>query len=518
MSNSKNMKKSAVVLFILMIISKFLGIIRESVMFSYYGAGTIADVYVTSSGIPNILFGIIAGGLISTFIPIYSRVHQREGEERASQFMNNTLTVIFFITLVFLVIGLFFTEELVLLNAQGYEGEKLAMTVDFTRITLFALLTNGVFSIFSGYHQHEGRFYVAPVTGFFLNFVVISSIIVSSAYAKPIIMAYGLVLGSLFQLLFASIIALTKGKHKYKFTFNLKDEYIKPMIAMALPIIFGSSITQINTLIDRTIASTLFDGSVAVINNASKISDAVFSLFVSSLTTVMYPTIIKQANKKEYTELKSTITEIMNIISIIVIPATIGVLILAEPVVNLFFRKEGADAAIALYNIKIALMGAIIGLFAISIKDVLVRTFYSLNDSKTPVYSSIVSIILNVILNLVLKPYLGVAGLTLATSISTYIGTLILYLALNKRLQGLQTKRLLKTVGKIFAASMFMGVAVFFVHRYLNTLEMRGIVNLFASIGIGGIVYLSGLWIMKVPEFFDIIDLAKEKLRIGSKK
>ncbi|NLY62901.1 MAG: murein biosynthesis integral membrane protein MurJ [Erysipelothrix sp.] len=513
MNKNQNMKKSAIILFVLMIMSKILGLLRESIMNHYYKPGLITNAYTTASSIPNFMFGIVAAGLIATFIPIYSQIIQKEGKERANKFMNNALTSIFIMTIILLAFGLLFTEQLVKINAAGYKGEQLAMAVDFTRVALFALLTNGVFSIFSGYQQYENRFYVAPMTGFLLNGAIISSIIISNQVSRPIIMVYGLVLGSLLQLLFSVIISYSQGDFRYKFTVNMKDQYIKPMMIMALPIIFGSSITQINGLIDRSIASTLGAKSVTIINYANRINDAVFSLFVSSLTTVMYPAIINQANKKDYAGLKSTITEIMNLTSLIVIPATIGVTVLANPIVTLFFKND-ADVT---YYIVIALIGATVGLFGMSIKDILVKTFYSLNDSKTPVFASIVQIIVNIVLNFALAPWLNVAGLTLATSISAYVGAIILYLTLSKRLNGLKTRALISSVSRISIASLAMGLVVFGLHSYLNTLQISFIVNLALSVIAGGSVYVIGIWILKVPEFYDVIYMIKDKLKIGSK-
>lgn len=513
MSKNENMKKSAIILFVLMLMSKVLGLARVVVMNLFYKPSAITDAYLTASSVPNLLFGIVAGGLVSTFIPIYSKVIAKEGEKQAKRFMNNILTIVFIITMIFLVFGLIFTEELVLINAIGYTGERLELAVKFTKVTLFALLTNGMYSIFTGYHQYEGRFYVTPMTGFFLNGAIITSIVIS-AYTSPIVMVYGLVFGSLLQLIFSYTIAKLKGGFKYNVTIDFKDQYIKPMLVMAIPIIFGSSITQINGIIDRTMASQLAGNGPTIIDYSSRISDAVFSLFVSSLTTVMYPTIIRQATSKNYEGLKGSITEIMNLISIIIIPAMVGVIILANPIVAILFKNEASIVRL----ISNALIGGIIGLFGMSIKDVLVRSFYSINDSKTPVFASMIQIVVNVALNFLLMPRFGAAGLTLATSLASFVGAIILYIKLNSRLGGLYTRRLITTVSKISGASFAMGVVVYIVHQLLNVANISIFINLVISVAVGGIVYLIVLWFIKVPEFEDLIEMAKEKLQRGKKK
>lgn len=511
----KNMKKSAMILFVLMILSKFLGVLRETVLAYFYPVGIYTDAYIQASSIPNVIFGIVAAGLVSTFIPVFSRAMDRGGEKEAKKFMDNTLTIVFFLTLILLIFGLLFTEPLVKLMSLGLKDEGLQIAIDFTRITLFTLLTNGVYSIFSGYHQYEGRFYVTPVTGFFLNIIVISSIVVSSMMSNPIILVYGVLLGSVIQLIFAYVIAKVKGGYKYRFSFDLKNQYLKPMLVMAGPIILGQSVNQINITIDKSIATMIGTGAATIINYATKISDAIFSLFVGSLTTVMYPTIIKQASRKEYDEMKGTIIEIMNLVSLIVIPATIGLIVLSKPVVQIY-NINGKLSPETAQLIQYALIGATIGLFGMSIKDVLVRSFYSLNDSMTPVISSIVTVVLNVVLDLILGKYFGVTGLTMATSISVTVGMFMLYVSLTKKIGGLKTRKLVNTVLKITASSVVMGIVVFVVYKVLIATSIPGIITLGISAMIGVIIYVIGIYIFKIEEFMDILELLKVK--IGRKK
>ncbi len=509
----KNMKRNASILLVLMIMSKVLGFVREIVLSNFYGDGLYATAYVYSSKIPNVIFGMVATGLVSTFIPMYSRVISKDGEERAKTFMDNTLTIIFFLTLTLLILGLLFTEELVRINAAGLTGEYFTTTVDFTRIALFTLLTNGVVSIFLGYHQYEERFYVQPVAGFFLNIIIITSIIVSSK-TSPIVMAYGLVFAALSQLLFSGFIAITKGKYRYKATFDLKDQYLKPMLFMAAPIILGQSVAQINATINSSLASLIDQNAAANLNYASKISESIFTLFVGALTTVMYPTIIRQAASKKYDELKSTIVEIMNLISLIVIPAMIGILVLAVPVVNLFYNRGEATPEM-LNSIRWALMASTVGLFGLSINDVLTRSYYSLGDTLTPVKVSIFTVALNVGLSLLFMPIFGVPAFPLATSIASTIGMLVSYYVLTKKMGGLKTKRFFKTTLKIFISSIIMGVVVYFAYALLMSTSLHGLLSLGVSIGIGVVVYIICLIVLKVEEFTDLLVLLKDKLKIG---
>ncbi|CAM3562916.1 murein biosynthesis integral membrane protein MurJ [Erysipelothrix urinaevulpis] len=509
------MRKNAILLTVFMMISKVFGIIRESVLAYFYGRTAYADIYFTASLVPTVLFGLVAAGLVSTFIPIYSRVLHNDGEKKANEFLDNVLSIVFVLTLLFTAVGLIFTEELVFVFAKGFKGDVFTTTVAFVRVSLFAILFNGVFSIFNGYQQYHNRFLVAPVAGFILNFFVITSIIIS-AHTNPIVMAYGLVFAAAGQAIFTYWIARSKSGYKFNPGINLQDEYLKPMLIMAVPIILGSSINQVNTLIDRNIASGLMTGAIATLNYASKISDSIYGLFVTTITTVMYPTLTKQSAKGDFTAMKETVNRIMNTVVIIVMPSMIGLMVLAVPVVDLFYgRGEFAKDPMALSITSATMFFYAIGIIGYGLRDVLTRTFYALHDSMTPVISGFIAVVINLILNLILAPRMGVPGLALATSISAITAVIILYISLYRKIPGIGLRKFLWSAIKITFAAVVMGVVVHFVYKLLLTTGINSKIILFASAGLGAIVYAVIMMFMNVPEYDDTLLLIKKKLKLA---
>lgn len=510
------MKKNAFLLFIFLLISRFLGLIRESFLSAYFATTYVADAYVAASQIPNVIFAIISAGLVSTFIPIYSRIISKEGEERAEKYLDNILSLVFVFTLVMIGLGLIFTEELVALLRPGFVDEQLFLTIRLLKISLFALLFNGVYNIFNGYQQYHNRFLVGPVGGFFMNFIVITSIIIA-AKTDPIVLAYGLVVASIAQLILTYAVARSKSGYRFKPGINLNDPYLKPMLIMALPIILGSSIGQINATVDGAFASRLAVGSSSILNYASKISGAVYGLFVSSITTVMYPTIIKQASAGKIEEMKKTIVNIINSISIIIIPATVGLIVLSKPVVNIIHNRGNmTDAEVAV--IASVLVFLSLGLIAQSLKDVMVRTFYSLHDSMSPVFSSVITVATNIVLNIILVPSMGIKGLALATTISGFVGFLALFVVLNRKINGIPMKELLKTFLKILFAALIMGVVAHYTYSILISINLDYKIALFGSAGLAASLYAGILYFMKIEEFDDLWEMAFSKIRSKIKR
>lgn len=507
------MRRNAILLTIFSVISKVFGMIRESVLSFFYGTTAYADVYFTASSIPNIIFGFIAAGLVTTFIPIYSRIVEEEGEERADSYLSNILSFIFVIALLLTSLGLIFTEELVMLVANGFEGETLVIAVKFVKVTLFAILSNGVFSIFNGYQQYHNRFLIGTFGGFIMNFTIITAILVS-AKTQPIAMAYGIVIASVLQAIFTYLVARSKSGYRFKPGINLKDEYLRPMLIMAVPIIIGSSISQVNGVIDRRIASTLATGAISTLNYASKISDSIFALFVVTITTVMYPTLNKQAAKGDFESLQRTVLKIMNTVVLIVIPATVGLMVLSTPVTQLFFGRGAGSDPLALARTSSTLFFFSIGIVGYGLRQVLTQTFYSLQDSITPVVSGVISVAVNISLNLLLAPRMGVAGLALATSISALVGVSVLFTQLYRKIKGIPLRKFFESSLKIVFASLVMGLVVYFSFSILDGYNFHYIVPFASSALLGVGVYAIIMNFMNVPEYDSTLQILKDKIGI----
>ncbi|CAM3562155.1 murein biosynthesis integral membrane protein MurJ [Erysipelothrix urinaevulpis] len=507
------MRKNTILLTIFMMVSKVLGILRESVLSYFYGAGIYTDAYNTANLIPTVAFGIVATGLVSTFIPIYSRIYLDDGEKRADEYLNNIMNIIFVLTIILTGLGLMFTEELVWIFAKGFTGKSLEVTVMFTRVSLFAILFTGIFNIMNGYHQYHNRFLVSPISGFIMNFVIITSIIISGK-TSPLALAYGITIAAAAQALFSYLVARNKAGYKFKLQFDLKDPYLKPMLVMAVPIILGSSINHINTIIDRRIASDLMTGAISILNYGSKISDSIYGLFVTTITTVMYPTLTKQAASNDLDSMKKTVIKIMTMVFIIIIPLVIGLMTLADPVTNLFYgRGEFKKNPAALVLTSQTLFFYAIGTVGYSLRDVLTRTFYAMHDSFTPVISGIIAVAVNLGLNLYFAPRYGVPGLALATSLSALVSVALLYVSLHRKLPGIGLKQFTISAMKTLFSGLLMALLVYLVYYKAGSIISSSTIRLFVSVAVGAVTYIGTMYFMKIPEFDETLDIILSKIK-----
>lgn len=502
------MKKTAILLMILTIVSKFVGFGREITLSYFYGASAISDAYLISLTIPQTIFAFIGAAIATCFVPMYSGIKKNQGPRQANRFTSNLTNITLVLCTGFFIFGMIFTGPVVRMFASGFEGDTLALAVRFSRVTLFGIYFSGLTYVFTAYLQVNNNFGIPALTGFPFNFAIIVSIVLSSAL-DTMYLAYGVVLAMILQLLLLVPFVRDIG-YKHKFNLNIKDENIKKILYLATPVILGSSVNQINKLVDRTLASRLAVGGISALNYASRLNGFVFGIFVVSISTAMYPMISKMAAENNMDGLKKSLGEAISGTNLLVVPAAVGSMLFAQPIVELLFGRGSFDGQ-ALKMTSTALFFYSIGMIGYGLREVLTRAFYSLQDTKTPKINAAISVVVNIILNFVLSAFLGIGGLALATSISALFCTGLLFVSLRKKVGYLGLRNIGESFVKICIASGVMGLVARVVYGILN--DFSASVALVAAIGVGAVVYFVLVFILRIDAVESITSGVKRRLR-----
>ncbi|TFZ41214.1 murein biosynthesis integral membrane protein MurJ [Soehngenia longivitae] len=503
------MKKTAIIIMIITVISKVFGFFRELVLSYFYGASAISDAYLISLTIPAVIFSFVGTGLSTGFIPMFSQIREKHGDSEANKFTSNIVNILLLISTVLVVVGLIFTEPIVKLFASGFKGQTLAMAIRFTKLSLVGIYFTGTTYIYSAYLQLNNRFLTPALIGVPYNIIIIIAIAIS-ANQDPLFLILGSVLATASQL-FILIPSIKRSGYRHKFSINFRDEHLKNLMFIALPVIVGVSVNQINTLVDRTIASGLVVGGISALNYANRLNGFVQGLIVTPVATVLYPSISKMAANDNIKGLKAAINEAINSISILIMPITVGAMLFAEPIVKLLFGRGAFDAnAISLTTS--ALVFYSIGMIGFGLRDILSRAFYSQQDTKTPMINGSIAVIMNIVLNIILSRYMGIGGLALATSISAIFSTGLLFVNLRKKIGALGLKKTAITLAKLTFASIAMGVIAWFIYRILliKTIEE---IALIVAIIIGALAYFGIILTLKIDEVDNMIKLIKTRLK-----
>lgn len=506
--------KTTIILIGIGLASKMLGFIREMVLASSYGASSYSDAYLVALTIPTIIFAAIGGAIGTSYIPLFCEIRENDDKYKSIKFTNNLINIVIIMSLMIIILGMIFTKQFVLLFAVGFKGQTLDLAVKFTRILFIGIIFIGLNYILTSYLQVNGNFNVPALNGFPYNIIIISSIILSAKF-NIYILIYGTLLAMISQFLFQIPFAWKKG-YKYRAYINIQDENIKKMMYLVAPVFIGVSVNQLNVLVDRTLASTLVEGSISALNFANRLNGFVMGLFVSSIATVIYPMLSNLSAKNNIETFKRSVVKSVNAIALLVIPISIGAMALSTPIVKLLFERGSFDAR-ATQMTSIALFYFSIGMIGFGLREVLSRVFYSLQDTKTPMINGAIAMGLNIALNLVLVRYMAHAGLALGTSIAGLVTTALLFYSLRKKIGSFGGIKITIVMSKVSISSIIMGILVKVSYNYVHSILFGGFVydaiSLALAVAIGAIVYIGLIMLFRIEEVNIFIDMIKAKLK-----
>ena len=500
-------KKSAIILMFITLISKVTGFIRDIILAQSFGASIITDAYLTALNIPVVLFDGISSSLGTTYIPMFFKIKEEDGNDSVNKFTSNILNIVILLSIIFIIISLIFTPYIVKIFAIGFKGEEFKLTVKFSRILIFSMIFIATNGLISSYLVANGKFYISGLVTIPFNIFCIISIIIGSLTNSKI-MVIGTLIAYIAQLLF-QIPFLLKTGYKHSLKVNLKDKNIKRILYLIVPVFLGSYVNQINAVVNRTLASTLEFGSITALNYANKLNIFAVGILVISISTVMYPILSKLASENNIVEFKRNLLRNIDIVVIVMLPIMIGIMILSTPIVKILF-EQGSFNSHDTYLTSTALFYYSVGIVAVGIRDITSRAFYSLQDTKTPVKNAVIAVFINMICSIILVKVLGIGGLALSASISSILGALLLILDLRKKIGNLGLKSSVLTFIKCSIASIIMGILV--INSYNIVLNFSTeIIALIISVFIGIFTYYIMNIILRVNEVLIITNQIKNK-------
>ncbi|MED4351105.1 murein biosynthesis integral membrane protein MurJ [Schinkia azotoformans] len=501
------MKKTMIIIMAITILSKLLGFVREMTLSYFYGASNISDAFLVSQTIPIVIISFLGTAIYTGYIPIISEIKKNHGEIESNKYTNNLVNTLFLICIVIVIIGWVFTEEIVKLFASGFDDETLDLATKLTRIGFLAVYFICLKEVFSGYLQMKGNYIIPSLIGIPMNFILVLTIFISYK-TNVMVLSIGSVVAFLSQIILV-IPFLSKHGYKYDTVIDVKDKYIKKMIKISLPVVLGLSVNQINTLVDRTLASRIIEGGISAINYSNYINGFAQGIFVSAIIAIVYPQFSKMVSENDMANLEKSIIKSINLVCILIVPSSIGVMLFNEEIVKLTFGRGAFDIQ-AINLTSNTLFFYSIGMVGYSIRDILSKVFYSFQDTKTPMTNAAIGMALNITLNIILSKYLGLGGLALATSLSGLITAILMFLSLKRRNISLEMTQIYIIVLKVLFASVVMGIVSKVSFLYLNTLFSQNLSFLIAIL-IAIITYLLSIYLLKVEEFTSLVKTITNK-------
>lgn len=505
MTRSSLTKAAGLVAF-LTIISKILGFIREASLAAVFGATYATDAYLVAQTIPYLLFATISYALTTTFIPVYAHVREKDGQEAAFRMANTVMLAVGCIALVFILIGEFLAEKLVFVVAPGFEGQVAQLTAYLSRIIFPMMIFQLLSGIITGILQADGEFGVPTAAGLMQNVCIMSSIIFFGPRYGIGAVAVGTLMGAAGAMI-VKLPALRRTGFCWQWALNLKEPGFQRIAVLMLPAIIGAGAGQLNTMVDRILASGLPEGRVAALSYANRLMDLAPGILGASLVTVMYPTLADLAARRDWRGFSDNLIDTLSMIHFLLAPIAVGAIVLREPLVRIVYQRGAFDES-ATQETAWALLFLSLGMAIFTMRTMVNRSFFALQDTKTPMVVGFVTVGTNIVLNFLLVGPLEQGGLTLATSIASLCGLILsLWIVHRKAETALDIGRLVSSVTRVLVAAVIMGLVVWWSYAHIE--EMLVGVGTIAELGKvalvaveGAIVYILCLWVLRVPELY----------------
>ncbi|MEE9351118.1 MAG: murein biosynthesis integral membrane protein MurJ [Thiotrichaceae bacterium] len=493
-------------------ISRVLGLVRDMVLFHLFPVGGATDAFLAANKIPNLLRRFVAEGAFSlAFVPVLSEYKETKSKEALHDLLDHVATTLALVLLIISVIGVIAAPILMMIFAPGFQTEPDArpeLAASLLRITFPYIFFISLSALASSILNTWGRFAIPAFTPVLLNVVMILSMVYAAPYFdEPITaVAWGVFIGGIAQLLF-QIPALYRLGMIPKFRYKRGHKGVKKVMKLMAPALFGSSVAQINLLLNTIIASLLGEGYISWLYSSDRFVEFPLALFGVALGVVILPKLSKDYANTNAESFKAMMNWAIRLAILVAIPAAVGLVILAKPIlVTVIYNTT------AWHDVEMASLSLItysFGLPAFILVKVLAPGFYSRQDTKTPVKIGIMSVFANIILSAVIVypwyklGYIGPhAGLALAVALAGYINAGALYYTLHKQQVLSMEKGYLGYLMKIVVASILMAFTLIYLipanEWWQSALIWPRIGALLGLIMSAVIVYLSVLMLLGV--------------------
>jgi putative peptidoglycan lipid II flippase len=522
---TKTITGAAIILAMSSIGSGLLGFFRDRMLAGKFGASRELDIYYAAFRIPNLVVAIlISGGIIAAFLPVFSEYYHKD-QRKAWELTSNTLNTFFLFSIIICGLLFIFAPYLIKWIVPGFNPADRDITVALTRIIFLSPISFCISNIFSSILQYFNRFIAFALAPIFYNLGIIIGIVFFLPRFGLTGLALGVVLGALMHWLIQLPSAIASG-FKFKFSFDLHSEGLKRIFILMVPRTFSAVAFHFVLIFITAIASTIGVGNIAVFNFSETLHSFPIGIIGGSFAVAAYPFLARFWARGEKDKFFSSFSSAIRQTLFLIVPISCGLFLLRGPIVRLILGTGRFDWKAT--RLTAACLGLFaIGIFADAIVPLFQRMFFSLHDTKTPFWISILDLVFNIalsfvfvmvlrhpnfisnffasILNLKDLNSISVIGLPLSVSVTAIIQFFIYLALLKKKVKELPTKEIWQSTKKILFASLIMSVIVYLamniVPSFTNVLSAKGVLIQAAVATIFGVVtYFAVAKILKMPE------------------
>ncbi len=490
---SENMLKTAGFMAAATMLSKVFGLVRDSMIGASYGTGIAADAFMTASKLPTTLFDVVIGGVISaTFIPVFNRVMSKNGRDEAMVFVNKFVTLILTVTALIAVFGIVFADPLVSLMAPDFDAGKHELAVQLTSIMFPMIIFTGLAFSYVGLLQSFGEYNVPSIISLVSNLAIILYFLTLGDRFGVYGLAVTMVIAWSLQLI-VQLPSLKKFGVHYRPNFRFRDSNIKQALLLAGPMLISTWVQPLYSIINSRLASGI-DGAVSTLEYGNRLYTIIVGVFSFVVTNLIFPKLARANAEEDKDAANGLIVSSFKAILLVIIPLMFGFMILARPITVIIYQ-HGDFTPEDTTLVSAVLTCYSVGMIGLAVNEVLSKAFFSMNDSKTPMRNSVMSMVVNIILAYALFHTLGTNGLALAAAGGSIFNGGMNLICMIRKNPGMFKREDLLEIVKGAAAAVVMGVAVWLMYQKLQPVFAEGMVM---NILLAGIVAVVGIAVYAV--------------------
>ncbi len=516
---NRQIARAAGTVMVAIVLGQLTGLVR-GILVARAFAPTDLDAFFAANRVSETLFNLIAAGALgSAFIPTFTGLLARAERARAWRLASALANLILLVLSGLAILAAIFAPQIVrYLLAPGFASDpaQFALTIQLLRIQLVSVILFGVGALLVGILNAHQIFFIPALTPSMYQIGLIFGVLVLGPRMGIVGLGWGVVIGSVLYLLLQipSVVRLMVSVSRrdaerseesrggaYSLTFGLHDPHVREVITLMVPRVLGIGVVQLNFWVNTWLASQMVAGSVAAIQYGFSLMLMSEAAIAQSVAIAAMPTFSAQHALGKLDELRASLTASLRGVLLLAAPASLGLILLREPIVALLYQRGEFDARMTTM-VSWALLWYAAGLLGHSMLEVLTRAFYAQHDTRTPVIVGVGAMTLNVIFSFVFSGWftrlgwLPLGGLALANSSATALEMTTLFLIMRHRLNGLEGRSIGR--GLLQAASGVLVMAAVLV-LWLQRPSSGLLVGL-GGVALGGAVYLLMMWILRVPE------------------
>ncbi|HHE45967.1 MAG TPA: murein biosynthesis integral membrane protein MurJ [Candidatus Moranbacteria bacterium] len=515
---SNSVASAAFLITVAGLVSRILGLFRDRLLASTFGAGDVLDAYYAAFRIPDLIYNLlILGALSAAFVPVFAGLIGRHKKTEAWELANGILNLAMLAIIILSLFLYFFTPQLMKLIAPGFSSEKMSLAVRLTQVMFLSPLFLGISGIFSGVLISFKRFLIYSLAPIFYNGGIIVGILVFVKIWGPVGLAWGVVLGAFLHMIIQyPAVRQTGFKYHWLFWEHLKNRNVRKVFTLMIPRTMGIMVNQVNLLVITIFASLLASGSLAVFSFAQNLQSVPLGIIGISFAIAVFPTLSSLfANKKKTVFIKA-FSQTFRQVLFFVIPLSVFILLLRAQIVRVILgagKFDWEDTVLTFQCLGIFSLS----LFAQSVVPLLARTFYAMHNTKTPFYIALASEAVNILTVVLLIGKYKILSLAMAFSLASLVQMLLLLFFLHLKLNTLDDRKIIISISKIILATFFAGVVAqiskYLVSSVVNLNKFWGVfTQLSVSIILGGAVFLVVCQLIKAEEFMDFRKSLSKKI------